>query len=133
MVINIGYLLAGIGGYVFELGDLPRFRTHLNAVFSTRILLIALLAAFIALQRCDPVGEEEQVRTSSSLASAAAAAALCIVVCNARRRSSCTPSCLTTTIWSRTPMRHNAEPSKSASTAMLSIVNLSSRRTKWPS
>jgi hypothetical protein len=38
-------------------------------VFSTRILLIALLAAFIALQRCDPVGEEEQVRTSSSLAS----------------------------------------------------------------
>ena len=81
MVINIGYLLAGIGGYVFELGDLPRFRTHLNAVFSTRILLIALLAAFIALQRCDPVGDEEQVRTSSSLASAAAAAALCASWC----------------------------------------------------
>jgi hypothetical protein len=132
--MNIGYLLAGIGSYVFELGDYPRFRTHLNAVFSTRILLIALLAAFIALQRCDPVGEEEQVRTSSSLASAAAAAAaLCIVVCDTRRRSSCTPSCLTTTIWSRTPMRHNAEPSKSALTTMLSIVNLSSRRTKWPS
>lgn len=132
MVLNIGYLLAGIGGYIFELGDYPRFRTHLNAVFSTRILLIASLTAFIALQRCDPVGEEEQVRTSSSLTSAAAAAR-CIVVCNTRRRSSCTPSCLITTIWSRTPMRHNAEPSKSALTTMLSIVNLSSHHTKWPS
>lgn len=133
LALNIAYLLFGIGSYVFELGNIPKFRTHLNAVFSTRIVLISLLASFVALMRCDPVGKEEEVlarRTWSSLASIAAV--LRIVASNTRRRSSCTPF-YSTTIWSRTPMRRNAEPSKSALITMLSIANPSSRRAKWPS
>jgi len=63
LVLNLAYMLMGIGQYTFEPGNLPRFRAHLNAVVFSRFALIALLASFVALMRCDPVGAEEEVRS----------------------------------------------------------------------
>ena len=62
MSLNIAYLLIGVGSYDFESGNTPSpYRTHQNAVFSTRIVVIALFVSFIALMRCDPVSKEEEV------------------------------------------------------------------------
>ena len=62
MSLNIAYLLIGVGSYDFESGNTPSpYRTHSNAVFSTRIAVIALLVSFIAFMRCDPVSKEEEV------------------------------------------------------------------------
>ena len=63
LVFQTAYMLMGIGQYTFEPGNLPRFRAHLNAVVFSRFALIALLASFVALMRCDPVGAEEEVRS----------------------------------------------------------------------
>jgi hypothetical protein len=58
MSLNIAYLL--IGDVEMVTTSSP-YRTHRNAVFSTRIAVIALLVSFMALMRCDPVSKEEEV------------------------------------------------------------------------
>jgi len=135
LVLEIAFSLIKTSDDTFEIELRPKYRGHSKrkAIFYSRLFVMSLLASFVALMRCDPVGKEEEVLarcTWSSLASIAAV--LHIVVCNTRRRSSCTPF-YSTTIWSRTPMRRNAEPFKSALITMLSIANPSSRRAKWPS
>ena len=64
LLLEIAFLLVGIGYNQFDLGDTPtpKFRTHLNAVFAVRIALIAMLTLFVAFMGCNPVIEKEEVR-----------------------------------------------------------------------
>ncbi len=64
----------------------PIYANGQLAVAFTRILMMLLAAAFLALMRCDPVGKEEQVRVFSSPRPRAT------TWCNLRCRSLCTPS-----------------------------------------
>ena len=125
-------VLMGVGYFDAESEDYdkyPRYRAHVTAVIYSRFAVIASLALFVALLRCDPVSAEEEVcyiepcRTRS--------------VCSADHglfhtglRSSCTPSC-STAFCSRTLTCPHAVPSKGLSTTISSIRSL--RRPKRPS
>ena len=129
LALQIAYMLMGVGHYDLEAGNTPRYRAHSNAVVFSRFAVIASLALFVALMRCNPVGAEEEVcyiepcRTRS--------------FCSAYHglfhtglRSSCTPSC-STALCSRTLTCPHAVPSKGLSTTISSIRSL--RRPKKPS
>ena len=65
LVIEIAYLLiyARSTDATFDTQTVISSRLFKRrAVFYSRLVLIALLASFIALMRCDPVGKEEEVR-----------------------------------------------------------------------
>ena len=59
-------VLMGVRFFDAESGDYdkyPRYRAHITAVVFSRFAVIASLASFVALMRCDPVGAEEEVRS----------------------------------------------------------------------
>jgi len=65
LVLEIAYLLVYVGNTDALFNSQAVISNRLfkrRAVFSSRLVLIALLASFIALMRCDPVGKEEEVR-----------------------------------------------------------------------
>jgi len=66
LVLEIAYLLVYAGNtHIFDSQAVMSNRLFKSrAVFYSRLVLIALLASFIALMRCNPVGKEEEVRLS---------------------------------------------------------------------
>ena len=67
LVIEIAYLLRNIRSTDTLYNSQTVMSNRLfkrRAVFYSRLVLLALLASFIALMRCDPVGKEEEVRLS---------------------------------------------------------------------
>ena len=65
LVFQVAYALMVVasGHYDVEPGIYPRSRAHINGVVFSRFAVIAFLALFVALMRCDPVGAEEEVRS----------------------------------------------------------------------
>ena len=94
LAFQIAYMIMGVGHYDLEAGNTPRFRAFINAVAFSRFAVIASLALFVALMRCDPVGAEEEVcyiepvRTRSF-------GSVYLGLFDTGLRSSCTPSCST--------------------------------------
>ena len=108
LALQIAYMVVGqtadvlMGARYFdaesgEYHKYPRYRAHITAVVYSRFAVIASLALFVALMRCDPVGAEEEVcyiepcRTRSFCSESAYHLGLF----HTGLRSSCTPSCLT--------------------------------------
>ena len=108
----------------------PRYRAHVTAVVYSRFAVIASLALFVALMRCDPVGAEEEVCYIEPVRTRSFGSAYHLVLFDAGLRSSCTPSC-STALCSTTLTCPHAAPSKGLSTTMSSIRSL--RRPKKPS
>ena len=61
LALQVAYVLMGVGDHDTEVGNTPRSRAPLNTVGFSRFAVIAFLALFVALMRCDPVGAEEEV------------------------------------------------------------------------
>ena len=57
VLMGVSYFDAESEGY----DKYPRYRAHVTAVVYSRFAVIASLALFVALMRCDPVGAEEEV------------------------------------------------------------------------
>ena len=130
LALQIAYMLMGVGHYDLEAGNTPRYRAHSNAVVFSRFAVIASLALFVALMRCDPVGAEEEVCYIEPSRTRSFGSAYHLGFFDTGLRSSCTPSCLTASC-SRTLTCPHAVPSKGLSTTMLSFRSL--RRPKKPS
>jgi hypothetical protein len=105
LALQIAYMVVGqtadvlMGARYFdaesgEYHKYPRYRAHISAVVYSRFAVIASLALFVALMRCDPVGAEEEVCYIEPCRSRSCCSAY-HGLSHTGLRSSCTPSCST--------------------------------------